>query len=214
MGLGAYDSCFEQGPFAGRLFEAEGFLRSLLTQLSERGIAYRVSDNDSALHALSASRFGFVVSALGLERELWETLGGVAQRGTELRFGPQLPQLTPTGLDGLPPLASAASARISSLATGEISGELERLTTGLAPFRLSPGPGLRASLFRDRAAAPRVLFVTNTTLAPQLVQLDTTLFGGAVSEAVDALDGGAFRATVRSLEVPLSPQSVRMLELK
>jgi hypothetical protein len=69
-------------------------------------------------------------------------------------------------------------------------------------------------LFRDGSGAPRVLFVTNTTPAPALAKLALTALGGAVSEAVDALDGESFRATFGSLEAPLSPQSVRMLELR
>jgi beta-galactosidase len=213
MGLGAYDSCFEQGPFASSLFEAESFLRSLLAQLSARGIPYRVADNDSAVNALSQSRFGFVVSALGLEQELWAALGDVAKGGTELRFGPRLPSVTPNGLQALTP---SEPSQLAALSEPAIVEELSRLVQAHAPFALNPGSGLRSSLFRDRSGAPRVLFVTNTTAEPQLARLDTSLFGGQVtiSEAVDALDGDAFRATVRSLEVPLSPQSVRMLELK
>jgi beta-galactosidase len=214
MGLGAYDSCFEHGPFAGRLFAAESFLRALLTQLSERGLAYRIADNDSAPKALGGSRFGFVVSALGLESELWQALNDVAERGIELCFGPQLPSVTPSGLEALPSVTSAAGARISTLSEADISRELARLTEAHSPFGLGLGPGLRASLFRDRNGAARVLFVTNTTRTPRLAELDTSLFKADLSEAVDALDGGSFRATVRSLEVPLSPQSVRMLELK
>jgi beta-galactosidase len=213
MGLGAYDSCYEQGPFATSLFEAESFLRSLLAQLSELGIAYRVAGND-ALSALAASRFGFVVSGFGLERELWEALDAVASAGKELRFGPRLPSLAPTGLDDLPPSTPAAAAHIRAVDVPGISSELARLTATHAPFRLAPGPGLRTALFRDDTGAPRVLFVTNTTPVPQLAQLDTTLFDRPILEAVDALDASVFRATVASLEVPLSPQSVRMLELK
>ncbi len=214
MGLGAYDSCHEQGPFAAGLFEAERFLRTLLRELSERGLAYRVSGNDSASYALAQSRFGFVVSAGGLERELWRALGDAADSGAILRFGPGVPRTTPSGLDHLPELSSAARERARSVAEAEIPSELDRLCDSHAPLRLSAGPGIRTSLFRDRAGAPRVLFVTNTTPAPALAKLDLQALGGSVSEAVDALDGESFRATVGSLEAPLSPQSVRMLELR
>jgi len=214
MGLGAYDSCFEHAAFAGPLFEAERFLSALLRQLAERGIAYRISDDESAVAALSASRFGFVVSAVGLEPELWQTLDEVAQRGAELGFGPQLPSVTPSGLERLAPLSPGARARIAALSEADIPAELDRLSGAHAPLRLDLGPGLRGSLFCDRDGAPRVLFVTNTTRTPRRAELDVALFHGRLTEAVDALDGSAFRATVRSLEVPLSPQSVRMLELK
>ncbi|HYQ16915.1 MAG TPA: beta-galactosidase [Polyangiaceae bacterium] len=214
MGLGAYDSCYEQGPFATPLFEAESFLRRLFAELSERGIAYSVSSNDAAASALGASRFGFVASALGLEPELWSALDAVASRGTELRFGPALPCFAPSGNGALPALSAAATAHVAALSERDIPSEVGRLAAAHAPFQLALGPGLSTALFRDRAGAPRVLFVTNTTRAARVAELDTTLFDGAVHELVDALDGSSFRASVRSLEVPLSPQSVRMLELK
>ncbi|HYP90229.1 MAG TPA: beta-galactosidase [Polyangiaceae bacterium] len=214
MGLGAYDSCYEQGPFAGRLFDAEKFLLRLFAELAAQGIAYSVSSNDAAASALAASRFGFVASAVGIEPELWAALDAIASRGTQLRFGPELPSTTPSGLDALAALSAAAAAHVALLREPDIGTELTRLCQAHAPFRLGLGPGLSTSLFRDAGGAPRVLFVTNTTRSPQLAELDTTVFDGAVHEVVDALDGSSFRATVRSLEVPLSPQSVRMLELK
>jgi beta-galactosidase len=210
MGLGAYDSCFEQGPFPSSLFEAERFLRSLLAQLSAHGIGYRVSGNESAAAALADSRFGFVVSAVGLEQELWQTLQGVAGRGTALCFGPRLPTTTPNGLAALSPLSETAAANIRALGERELSAELLALAEHHAAFRLSAGEGLRTSLFRTRDGAPRVLFVTNTTREPRLARLEAPFS----KQAVDALDGTDFRATVGALEVPLSPQSVRMLELK
>lgn len=214
MGLGAYDSCREEGPFAEGLFEAERFLRALLAELSLTGLAYRVSGNDSARHALSQSRFGLVVTAGGLERELWQTLDEAAASGAVLRFGPRLPRTSPSGLDPLPELSPEAAARTRVLSQGELSAELDQLSEAHSPLRLAAGPGLRTSLFRDGSGAPRVLFVTNTTPAPALAKLALTALGGAVSEAVDALDGESFRATFGSLEAPLSPQSVRMLELR
>jgi beta-galactosidase len=209
MGLGAYDSCFEQGPFAGALFEAEIFLRRLLEQLSAFGLAYRVSGNDSAASALGASRFGFVVSAVGLEHELWETVKDVASRGTEVRFGPHLPSTTPDGLSQLSRAAVGTHA-IATVSERELAAELSALAERHAAFRLDAGVGVRTSLFRDRRGVPRVLFVTNTTREARVARLEA----GFLNEAVDALDGVSFHATVGTLEVPLSPQSVRMLELK
>ena len=225
MGLSAYDSCLEQGPFASSLFEAESLLRSLLRQLSERGIAYRVSGNDSAESALAASRVGVVISAVGLEPELWETLTGVASRGTELRFGPKLPTTTPDGLAALMPTAAAAAPRIATLSEPALAAELDALDARHQPFRLDAGRGVRASLFRasenDRRAgtnsAARVLFVTNTTRHALVARVETASLDpgpSSVAEATDALDGASFRATFGALEVPLSPHSVRMLELK
>jgi beta-galactosidase len=217
MGLSAYDSCLEQGPFASALFDAERFLRRLLAELSNRGIAYRVTGNDSAAAALAVSRFGFVISAVGLESDLWETLLDVASRDRELRFGPQLPTLTPNGLEALSPAAHAAAANIAAVSEQELPGELAALTERHAAFRLYGGAGVRLSLFRDTGGQGRVLFVTNTTRLAQVVRLDASFPGTAsaeLSEAVDALDGAAFRARFGAIEVPLSPQSVRMLELK
>jgi beta-galactosidase len=213
MGLGAYDACFEQGPFAGALFEAERFLRKLLLELGAQGIAYRVSGNDSAASALGASRFGFVISAVGLEPDLWETLKDSASRGTALRFGPRLPTTTPSGLS---PLAGPPQpgSDMRPLNEQDLPNELATLSERHGAFRLRSEPGLRTSLFRDREGAPRVLFVTNTTRAPQLARLELPFLNGARCEAADALDGDVFRATVGALEIPLSPQSVRMLELK
>lgn len=213
MGLGAYDSCLEQGPFAASLFEAERFLQQLLQQLHERGVAYRIASDDSAT-ALRAARFGFVVSAVGLEPELWQALDRVASSGTELCFGPQLPRVTPAGLEPLPESSLEARRHLRAVGEGELGAEVSRLCAAHAPFKLALGSGLRTSLFRDADATPRVLFVTNTTSAPAVARLDTTVFDGRVHEVVDALDGSSFHASVRSLEVPLSPQSVRMLELK
>lgn len=221
MGLSAYDSCLEQGPFASSLFDAERFLRRLLEELSTRGLAYRVTGNDSAAAALSESRFGFVVSAVGLESELWQTLVDVASRGKELRFGPRLPGSTPNGLEALATVPHAASAQVRAVSEQELPDELSALAERHAAFRLESGHGIRTSLFRDASGCGRVLFVTNTTREAKSVRLEmgslTSSPGGAngeLSEAVDALDGGVFRARFGALEVPLSPQSVRMLELK
>jgi beta-galactosidase len=216
MGLSAYDSCLEQGPFAAPLFAAETFLRSLLAALNRLGIAYRVSGNDSATHALTGSRFGFVASAVGLEIELWQALTDVASRGVDLRFGPELPAFAPDGrtpLSTLPPLAAEHVARVR-----ELEAELAALCERHAPFRLEVGPGVRTSLFRDRHGLARVLFVTNETEQPRSVRIATdtlhAAFGEPIRTALDALDGDAFHATVGPLEVRLSPRTVRMLELK
>src|SRR5262249_42942468 len=114
----------------------------------------------------------------------------------------------------LPPSSAAAAARVVAVDEAGISSALTRLSAAHAPFKLALGAGLRTALFRDASGAPRVLFVTNTTPTPQLAQLDTTLFDGRVHECADVVDGSSFHATVRTLEVPTSPQSVRMLELK
>jgi beta-galactosidase len=241
MGLSAYDSCLEHGPFASALFDAERFLRRLLSELSDRGLAYRVTGNDSATHALEASRFGFVVSAVGLEPELWAALTDVASRGTQLCFGPTLPTWAPSGLEALSTASPAASANIKALSELELSNELHMLAERHAAFRLAAGPGLKLSSFRDQAGHARVLFVTNTTREArvariELAQLNPAAVAGALAgetegaareretaetakpasttAAVDALDGADFRATFGALEVPLSPHSVRMLELK
>lgn len=211
MGLGAYDSCLEQGPFAASLFEAERFLRSLFRELSERGLSYRVSGNDSVEHALALSRFTLVVSAGGLERELWRSLQSAAAAGAALCFGPRLPRTSPSGLDPLPEPSAGGFRAVSE---DELGAELDSLCEAHSPLRLAAGPGLRASLFRDSAGAPRVLFVTNTTPKPALAKLELSALGSGVTEAVDALDGESFRATFGGLEAPLSPQSVRMLELR
>jgi beta-galactosidase len=205
MGRGAYDSCFEQGPFAAPLFEAERFLRALLRELTTRGIAYRVAGNDAAAQAIAQSRFAFVVSSGGLEAELWESLTPAALAGKPICFGPTLPRTTPNGQQALSELPGP---RVIDEA--ELPQQLSDLTRAHAPLVLDAGDGVRSSLYVDRGGAPRVLFVTNTRPFPQLARLEATF----LSEAVDALDGEAFRATVRALEVPLSPHSVRMLELK
>ena len=217
MGLSAYDSCLEQGPFASALFEAERFLRRLLEALTAQGIAYAVTGNDSATSALATSRFGFVVSAIGLESDLWETLLDAASRGRELRFGPRLPTLSPNGLNPLSPVPAAAAPRLAAIDEHEVGAALAALAEVHGAFRLDAGRGIRSSLFRDRAGRGRVLFVTNTTREARSARLEISALGAendAIGEVVDALDGSAFRATFGALEVPLSPQSVRMLELK
>jgi beta-galactosidase len=210
MGLSAYDSCEEEGPFASSLFEAERFLRCLLGELSRQGLAYRLSGNDSAASALAESRIACAVAGHGLEPELWETLRDAASRGKPLILGPRLPTSTPSGREALP--APLPSANDGLLVTNEV--ELPRRLGDLAlrheAFRLEPGDGLRASLFRDPGGTARVLFVTNTTEVPRVA----TLGAPYLKSAADALDGDVFRATVGALEVPLSPHSVRMLELK
>ena len=218
MGLSAYDSCLEQGPFASALFDAERWLRRLLEALAARGIAYRVTGNDAAAHALQASRVGFVASALGLEADLWNTLTDVASRSTPLRFGPGLPSQTPNGLQTLVHARPEAAGNIAIVSEAGLEAELHTLAEQRAPFRLGAGQGVKASLFRDHSGRGRVLFVTNTTREPKLSRLETAPLNSAdfaaPSEAVDALDGASFRATFGALEVPLSPQCVRMLELK
>jgi len=207
MGLGAYDSCLEQGPLASALFEAEAFLRGLLIELGELGIAYSVAGDDAAAITLEQCRFGFVVSAGGLEPELWQALRDVVGRGRPLFFGPELPTSSPRG-EALPSLPDTAPSTALTLA--EIPLKLAELGELHAPHRLPLGHGLRSALYRDDAGKARLLFVTNTTATPQIA----TMQASYLVEAVDALDGETFRATVGALEVPLSPHSVRMLELK
>jgi hypothetical protein len=145
-------------------------------------------------------------------------LQDAARRGRELRFGSALPTTTPSTLQALAPISSESGANLRALSNDELGPELLALAERHAAFRLGTAPGLRANLFRDRGGAPRVLFVTNTTRTPEIARLELAGLGsgqrGEISEAVDALDGAAFRATFGALEVPLSPQSVRMLELK
>jgi beta-galactosidase len=213
MGLGAYDSCSEQGPFASALFESESFLRQLLAELTARGISYRVSGNDGAGRAVAEARASFVVSALGLEPALWSELVDAAGRGGDLRFGPRFPTTAPDAGDALAGNGSAAE-RMRLVDTATLHDDVEALAARDDVLRLEAGPGTRTSLFRDRGGAPRVLFVTNAQRTATTARLAIARIGGTFTEAVDALDGSAFRATVGALEVPLSPHSVRMLELK
>jgi beta-galactosidase len=215
MGLGAYDACLERGELGGGLFDAERFLRQLLVSLSDEGFAYLVTANDAAQSTLARCRLGFVVSAGGIEPELWRALGEVASRGTTLRFGPVLPTTTPDGL-ALPafePASASAAARVDVVGEQGLASELRRLGEEQQLLRLAGGHGIRTSLFRDRDQKPRILFFTNITTEPRVARLQTPLLNGT-DEAVDALDGAVFRAKFGTLEVPLSPQSVRMLELK
>ena len=210
MGLSAYDSCLEQGPFASALFDAERFLRRLLGELSRQGLGYRIAGNDAAAYALAESRFGFAIAAHGLEPELWETLRDAASRGKPLLVGPALPTTTPSGLEMLPAPVATAGGALSVLSEAELPEKLSELSLRHEAFRLDAGAGLRCSLFRDGGGTARVLFVTNTTPEPRTAVLTAPY----LEHAVDALDGDVFRATVGALEVPLSPHSVRMLELK
>jgi beta-galactosidase len=210
MGLSAYDSCSEDGPFAAALFEAERFLRNLLAELTRRGLSYRIAGNDSVTSALAASRFGVLVSGYGLEPELWEELRDAASRGKTLLAGPHLPSTTPSGLASLPAPLAAEGGGISRLSEAELATVLADVATRHEAFRLDAGPGLRSSLFRDGGGSARVAFVTNTTAEARVAKLALR----DVKSAVDALDGDVFRATVGALEVPLSPHSVRMLELR
>ncbi|HKY37485.1 MAG TPA: beta-galactosidase [Polyangiaceae bacterium] len=207
MGLSAYDSCFEQGPLPSALFEAEAWLRQLLLELNQRGVAYRVAGSDAATAALEQSRLGFVVAAAGLEPELWEPLREAAGRGKPLCFGPILPIRSPHG-EPLQPLPDAAR-EAEAVTLADLSSKLDELCDRHRPFQLELAPGLRGALFSDVTHRPCVLFLTNTTATSQIAELA----GSKLRSAVDALDGEAFHATVAALEVPLSPHSVRMLEL-
>jgi hypothetical protein len=182
-------------------------LRRLLVELGELGIAYSVAGDDAAALTLEQCRFGFVVSAGGLEPELWEALRDVVGRGRPLFFGPQLPTSSQRG-EALPRLPDTAPSTALSLA--ELPRKLAELSELLAPHRLRLGHGLRSALYRDDEGRARVLFITNTTATPQIA----TMQASYLVDAVDALDGETFRATFGALEVPLSPHSVRMLELE
>jgi hypothetical protein len=97
-----------------------------------------------------------------------------------------------------------------AVSEADLPEKLRELASRHEAFRLDAGKGLRCGLFRDDRGTARVLFVTNTTSEPRTAVLSAPY----LQHAVDALDGDVFRATVRALEVPLSPHSVRMLELK
>jgi hypothetical protein len=169
-----------------------------------------LSGNDSAASALAESRFGCAVAAHGLEPELWETLREAASRGQPLLIGPRLPTSTPSGLGALPAPLTTATDGLLVTSEAELPHRLSELARSHEAFQLDPGEALRASLFRDRAGIARVLFVTNTSQVPRLAKLDAAY----LQSAADALDGDVFRARFGALEIPLSPHSVRMLELK
>jgi len=65
------------------------------------------------------------------------------------------------------------------------------------------------TVHRDSVGRARVAFMVNPS--PHAVRAELSLPG--IVRAVDALDGSEFRARVRSLEVPLPPQTTRMLQL-
>ncbi len=69
--------------------------------------------------------------------------------------------------------------------------------------------GVALTVHRDDTGQPRVAFLLNPS--PRAVRAELSLPG--IARAVDALDDTEFRAKQGKFDLPLPPQTVRMLEL-
>jgi beta-galactosidase len=208
-------ACFEDdfgfgSPFA---IDAAEWLRKIEATLSAERIPFAVVAGDLTEQALERGKWTVVACAGGLESKIRRTLGAGIARGCAISIGPYPaerdaiyrplgePFVVPT-LAGVPDLFSLdETALLAAVRAAKFTLELPSLEC--APDAAS------VTVHRDAAGQARVAFVLNPSARP--VRAELSLPG--VGRAVDALDGSEFRAKLCLLEVPLPPQTARMLEL-
>jgi beta-galactosidase len=214
-GGGAEQACFEDDFGTGSPFaiDAAEWLRKVEAALSAERIPFAVVAGDLTEQALERGKWTLVACAGGLEQEIRNTLSAGMARGCAISIGPyaaerdaiyrplEQPFVVPK-LAAVPDLFGLNESALRS-AVRAAKAALDLPTLECAP------DGAFVSVHRDAAGRARVAFLLNPT--PHALRSELSLPG--IARAVDALDGSEFRARVRSLEVPLAPQTARMLEL-
>jgi len=214
-GGGAEQACFEDDFGTGSPFaiDAAEWLRKIEAALSAERIPFAVVAGDLVEHAVEHGKWTLVACAGGLEDEIRSSLRAASERGAAISIGPHLatrdaiyrPLTEPFSIP--PPIGVPSLLHLDETALREAVVSAKR-ALDLPSIECSPDAAF-VSVHRDAVGTARVAFVLN----PSLQSLRAELSLPGITRAVDALDGTEFRARVRSLEVPLPPQTVRMLEL-
>jgi hypothetical protein len=214
-GGGAEQACFEDDFGLGSpiVIDAAVFARRLESALSAERIPFAVVAGDLADQALEQGKWTIVACAGGLGSEIRAALERGVAAGRPISIGPHpadrdaifQPLKQPFRVPeqrGIPALLGLEEASLREAVRAAKS------SLGLYSEQCST-EGVFVTVHRNDAGEPRVAFLIN----PSARALRAELSLPGVARASDALDGSEFRARTGLLEVPLPPQTVRMLEL-
>ncbi len=214
-GGSAEQACFEDdfgssGPLA---IDAVEWLRKIEGALAAERIPFAVVAGDLVGQALARGKWTLVACVGGLEHDIRAALTAGIGRGCAVSIGPRpaerdaiyRPLAEPFGipaLAGVPDLLGLDETALRAAV------RTAKCVLELPSFDCSPDAAF-VTVHRDSTGRARVAFLLNPS--SHAVRAELSLPG--IVRAVDALDGSEFRARVRSLEVPLPPQTTRILEL-
>ena len=214
-GGGAEEACFEDefGMGSPVVIEAAQFVRELEAALSAERVPFAVVAGDLTEQALAHGKWTIVASAGGLEREIRDLLERGIAAGQAISIGPHPVQRDAVFQPLTTPFHVPEGGRVPSLlGLGQdalrAAVRSAKAALDLDSVRCTP-EGVSVAVHRDDTGQARVAFLIN----PSARALRAELSLPGMARAVDTLDGSEFRAKQGGFELPMPPQTVRMLEL-
>jgi beta-galactosidase len=178
--------------------------------LEEEGIPWALVDGGDAGIALAGAKWAVVPTACGLGAPLLESLARAMEHGTAVSFAPATPTrdahfrpLSPKAAKALPDAEVLVGDEATDVAA--IRAHFHGVFDARARITARPSP-CAATVHRDAAGKPRVVFLVNPTKARQHV--DATIAG--VTSLRDLLDGTSFDLAAG---VTVEAASVRFCEV-
>lgn len=218
-GAGAEQACFEDefGMGSPVLIEAMQFVRRLEAALEAEGVPFAVVAGDLTERALNEGKWTIVACAGGLEADIQRHLEAGMAQGKPLSVGPHAATRDAIFRPLDRPLQVPTDGRVPGQLGPGMSEDALRAMVRSAKATLELGAdgyscapeGIALTVHRDDTGQPRVAFLLNPS--PRTVRAELSLPG--IARAVDTLDDAEFRAKQGKFDVPLPPQTVRMLEL-
>jgi beta-galactosidase len=214
-GGGAEQACFEDDLGLGSpvVIDTAQFVRRLESALARERIPFAVVAGDLTDQALEQGKWTIVACAGGLGSEVRSALERGLAAGRPISVGPH-PALRNAIFQPLKepfqiPEQSAVPAllRLDEASLREAVRDAKR-ALGLGSVHCV-SDGVSVTVHRNGAGEARVAFLINPS--PRALRAEFSLPG--IGRVSDALDGNEFRAKLGMFEVPLAPQTVRMLEL-
>jgi beta-galactosidase len=214
-GGGAEQACFEDefGMGGPVVIEAAEFVRRLEALLSAERIPFAVVSGDLTEQALAQGKWTIVACAGGLEREIQDALRRGIEAGQAISIGPHPAERDAVFQPLIQPFRVPEGGRVPSqlgLSEAALGDAVRSAKAALDLDSIVCAPEcVSITVHRDDAGQARVAFLINPSA--RAVQSELSLPGIALAR--DALDGSEFRAKQGALEVPMPPETVRMLEL-
>jgi beta-galactosidase len=218
LGGGAPNACFEDDIGLGgpRVIEVDRFLSAVESALDAERIPYAFSGGDILRHSLKRASWTIVASSSALEPELVERLVRAFERGRVVTIGPYSPERDASFRPLAEPMAlpRRGSASVPSLLPFDVEAIRRAVAAAKKDLALSgiasEPDAVRVTLHCDKRGTPRVLFAINATEEGIASRIDAA----GARRAVDLFDNTIFRPRAGSIDLEISPRSVRMLELE
>ncbi len=213
-GGGAEQACFEDdfGMGSPVLIEAMQFVRRLEAILEAERIPFAVVAGDLTELALQRGKWTIVACAGGLGADIREQLERGVNEQRALSIGPY-PATRDAIFRPLEQPFRVPDGRVPALLELEEEALRQAVRSAKAALDLDSDActpdSVSFTIHRDDTGQPRVAFLLNPSA--RAVRAELSLPG--IARAVDCLDEAEFRAKQGKFDVPLPPQTVRMLEL-